>query len=399
MFKKRPLVLVVLMTFVMLLMSPAAKAATTTITVGSTSKLKSALTSGKNVTILNGHYIVSSLNKISSNIVIQGQDNTVIDGNNSMAASLNGVHDVEFKNLKFKNMGSMELLNSYNIKFTNVQFDNLYENGVVMDNFKNVEFNNCTISNVGSTKVDVTWEGMGLALTNGDGVKIHDSEIYNTYGHGAIFLTNNSNMEIYKNKIHDTFYRGIELYDSGNTGSIHHNNIYNTGSINTTDSGVGCNGIYADSSSDQVDILNNNISNVIENGIEGIFKSVEYNTINGTGIDMKNHPTPSGEGIYGLNGIYVGNIVKNSYGPGIKAYSEDPISNLTIIQNSIYDTVASESAININSEAGYSNVNISGNTSYNNNYCVYVRYQSAENLNVTGNTAEGSNVLITYLNN
>lgn len=399
MYKKRPLVLVVLMTFVMLLMSPAAKAATTTTTVGSSSKLKSALTSGKNVTILNGHYIIASLNRISSNIVIQGQDNTVIDGNKSMAISLNGVHDVEFKNLKFKNIGSMELLNSYNIKFTNVQFDNLYENGVVMDNFKNVEFNNCTISNVGTTDVDVTWEGMGLALSNGDGVKIHDSEIYNTYGHGAIFLTNNSNMEIYNNKIHDTFYRGIELYDSGNTGSIHNNNIYNTGSINTTDSGVGCNGIYADSSSDQVDILNNDITNAVENGIEGIFKSVKYNTVNGTGIDMKNHPTPSGEGIYGLKGIYVGNIVKNSYGPGIKAYSEDTISDLIISQNSIYDTVNSESAININSEAGYSNVDISGNASYNNNYCVFVRYKNSQNLNVTGNTAEGSNVLGTYLNN
>lgn len=399
MLRKKALVFVVLMTFCMLLMSPVAKAATSTVTVRSVSKLQSALTSGKNVTIQDGNYIITSLTKISNNIIIQGQTNTVIDGNNKMGISLNGVHDVEFKNIKFKNIGSIELLNSYNIKFTNVQFDNLYHNGIVMDKFKNVEFSNCTISNVGNSSVDVTWQGMGLALSNGSGLKIHDSEIYNTYGHGAIFLTNNSNINIYNNKIHDTFYRGIELFDSGNSGSIHNNNIYNTGSINTTNSGVGCNGIYADDNSNQVDIMNNTISNTIENGIEGTFKSVKYNNITGTGVDMIKHPTPSGEGIYGLRGVYVGNVIKNSYGPGIKVYSEDTVSNLTISQNSIYDTADHESAINVNSEIGYSNVSISGNTSYNNNYCVFVKSGSEVNLNVTDNSAIGTSALSAYLNN
>jgi hypothetical protein len=361
--------------------------------------LQSALTSGKSLILESGSYSISSITEISNNITVEGVENTIINGNNSGSLSISGLHDVEFKNITFTNLSEIYFKNSTNLKFTNCKFNNFIDNGIVLDTFDNVEFSNCIISKIGSTNVNVTWQGMGMYLVNGTNLKVHDSEISNTYGHAAIFLIGTTNFEIKNNKLHDTFYRGIELYQDGNSGTINNNNIYNSGSINTTNSGVGCNGIFADGNSNEVYIENNTISNVIENAIEGTFKSVKYNTINGTGVDMLNHPTPSGEGIYGKTGQYVGNIIKNSFGPGIKMYSENRVSELTITGNSIYNCIDSKFAININSEIGYSNVKILTNASYDNNYCVFVKKREQKNLIVSKNIVSGLNVLALYVNN
>lgn len=372
---------------------------TTQTNVTTNDNLKSALQSGTNLLLDSGTYSISSISKMSNNITVEGKIDTIIQGDSIGSFSISGLHDVEFKNITFTNLNEMYFSNSKNLKFTNCKFYNFIENGLVLDTFDNVEFSNCIISKIGSTDVNVTWQGMGMYLVNGTNLKVHDTEIYNTYGHAAIFLTNNKTFEIKNNKLHDTFYRGIELYQDGNSGTINNNNIYNMGSINTTNSGVGCNGIFADGNSSGVDITSNTISNVIENGIEGTFKSVKYNTVIGTGVDMLNHPTPSGEGIYGSTGQYVGNIIKNSYGAGIKVYSESKVSNLTITQNLIYNCLDRDFAININSEIGYSNVTILSNKSYNNNYCVFVKQRSAVKLNVSKNLALGLNVLGVYVNN
>ena len=332
-------------------------------TITTRDNLQSALVSGNNLLIESGTYLISSITEISSNIKVEGNTNTIIDGSNRGSFSISGLHDVEFKNITFNNLTEMTFKNSTNLKFTNCKFNNFKDNGIVLDTFDNVEFSNCIISKIGSTNVNVTWEGMGLYLVKGTNFKFHDSEISNTYGHAAIFLTS-TNFEIKNNKLHDTFYRAIELYEDGNSGIISNNNIYNAGSINTTDSGVGCNGIFANGDSGNVDIISNTISNVLENAIEGQFKSIQKNIITGTGIDMKNHPTPSGEGIYLTSGKCNDNTIKNSKGPAIKGYSEDTIYGVEINGNKLINCIGSDYAVDMNSEVGYSNIKITNNVVY-----------------------------------
>ena len=369
-----------------------AKATTTTSTIVSgqtpvktTDNLSTALASGKSLLLDAGSFSIATITKIASSVTIEGKANTVINGNNSGSFSVAGLHDVEFKNIIFTNLTEMDFSNSTNLKFTNCQFLNFTTSGVVLNTFNNVEFSNCIISKIGSINVDETWQGMGLYLVNGTNLKVHDSQISNTFGHGAIFLTNTS-FQIYNNKIHDTFYRGIELYLSGNSGSIYNNNIYNCGSINTDHSGIGCNGIYGANAS-KVTVISNIITNVLENAVEGNFLSIEKNTIDGTGIDMVNHPTPSGEGIYlEGSGKVIGNIIKNTHSSGIKSYSPLTISNVDIEQNTISNCDAADCAIDLNSDLGYSNINISNNKSYNNKECVGLRYNSRVNVILVNNT-------------
>ncbi|MHC1681570.1 MAG: right-handed parallel beta-helix repeat-containing protein [Clostridiaceae bacterium] len=339
----------------------------------------------KNLTIKSGNQDISPISTIKSNTTIIGEEQATIDGKYENSITLKGLKNIEFKNIKFVNLANFTLKDSSNIKFENCIFDSFSNNGVVIENFNNVEFYNCTFSNIGNTNIDETWQGIGLYSVNGTNLKVRNNEFYNTYGHGSIFLTNTS-FEIDNNKIHDTFFRGIELYQAGNIGTIRDNNIFNCGSINNTKSGEGCNGIFGIDASNVV-IKNNKITDVLENGIEGNFKSVENNVITGTGIDMINHYTPSGEGIYIFGtGKIVGNIIKNSYGAGIKKYSRDTISDIDIINNYIENCINSDYAIDLNSERGYSNIKILDNTISNNKYCEGLRETSKVNVIVSNNS-------------
>ncbi|MHC1681569.1 MAG: right-handed parallel beta-helix repeat-containing protein [Clostridiaceae bacterium] len=385
MMKRKFFCILLLLTFIFMpIPVSAASANGGYVVVSKQADIQTALTSGKNVLIKSGEYFITSLTGISSNIIIKGENNVIINGLNKMSISITNLQNVQFNNITFKNMGNMTFKNSKNLKFTNCKFVNFENNGVILDVFNNIEIINCKFSNIASTAINPTWQGMGLYVVSGTGFKVSNSEFYKTYGHAAIFLVNTS-FYISNNNIHDTFYRGIELFEASNSGTIYNNNIYNCGSINTTNSGVGCNGIYGDSASNVI-VKYNKISNVIENAIEGNFKTIEKNTINGTGIDMKNHPTPSGEGIYipGAANV-VGNTIKNSYGPGIKQYSTSTISNVNIISNYIENCLNSDYAIDLNSETGYSNIKIINNVASKETYCIGLREKPKVNVVISNN--------------
>lgn len=305
----------------------------------------------------------SVVKNIKDNMIITGSDSeiTIVDLEGS-SLKLDGLQNVEFRNIHFINAKYIKISNSKDITIVNSSFNDFVKSGLYLYDSSNVRVSDSEFSNIGSEDIEVSWQGAAIYASNIDVLTVSNNEISHTFGHGSVFVNNSKNLLIENNHIHDTFFRGIQLYDGTLTGTIKDNTISDIGSINTSHSGVGVNGIFA--AADDlygVDVLNNTITNVLENGIEGRFGRVENNIIDGTGIDVENHPTPSTEGIYANGLMYKNNIVKNTHGDGIKVYSPSLIDNLTIIDNLIIHDISGASGISLIGMNGYENVLIEDN--------------------------------------
>lgn len=319
-----------------------------------------------------------------NNIKVKGSGNAVITGNATDRFVISKVTGVEFSNLKFSNFHSFEVLDGNNLQFANCSFTNFSTNGIVMEDCSSITISNCSISNMGNVSVNETSQGFGVYSYNGSNIQITGSEISYTYGHGAIFLSKTS-FTVSNNTIHDTAYRGVETLDTGVSGIISGNNIYNCGTINHTRSGVACNGIFATDYAYNVDVVGNTISNVYENAIEGVFRSVTDNTIDGTGTDPSGHPTPSTEGIYIYEGgTYLRNTIRNTAGPAFKSYTPQTMTGVTIKDNTIYKSGSNDYAIDLISDTGYANITITGNR-YSTSECAHIRNKPASNVIVKDN--------------
>jgi hypothetical protein len=364
--------------------------------VRTTNDLKTSWTLGKNLILMNGTYTLdATVTGIANSITIVGQNGAVIDGDKK-AINVPNLQNVEFENITFQNFSEMQFPTAKNITFRKCKFLNFSTRGLVISNFDNVKFIECTINSIGSSAVDETWQGAGIYADKGNKLTVDSCDISRIFGQGGIYLLGVTNIYIRRNKIYDTAFRAIHFYTGVSTGLIDDNDIWNCGSINEKASGVGCNGIYSSGSTYDVTISNNRISNVLENGIEGLFGIIDNNTITGTGIDTVNFPTPSVEGIY-PHAAYSktisvrNNKIKNSKGAGIKFFSESVIKNILIADNIIEDDVLnSNSGIDLNSTSGYDSVTISGNTIKNKASVIYIQNKPCVSVNITGNKSINS---------
>lgn len=320
-----------------------------------------------NVEVKNYKTFMRAINNLSDNTSISGkakEKGLVVIDLKEESLDLTELNNIEFKNIVFKNLWAIEIKKSTNIRFENVTIKNSVSNGISIEDSSNIEIVDSTFKNIGSEDINPTWQGNGVYANSVDNLVMKNNEISKTYGHGGIFILDSTNFVIDSNNIHDTAYRAVIMYDGTFTGVVKNNDIYDIGSINPTDSGVGANGIYGHGDDLYgVSILDNRITNVLENGIEGGFGLVEGNYINGTGIDLENFPTPSTEGIYANGLVYRNNIVKNTKKAGIKLYSETTIENLEISNNQITQEFEKiKAGIALIAEQGYSNVLIKNNT-------------------------------------
>jgi len=328
----------------------------------------------------------TAINNLSNDTLVIGKENvngsTVVDLKGD-SVKLNGLENVQFENITFKNAKYFKVSDSKNVNFVNVKFEDFIQNGIYISTSSDISIIDSSFDNIGSTEIDPTWQGNGVYARDTVRLQMTNNEISRTYGHGGIFLLNSKDFIINSNKIHDTFYRGIIMYDGVFTGQIENNDIYDIGSINTTDSGVGANGIFGTGDNLYgVSVINNRIKNVLENGIEGKFGLVEGNLVDGTGIDLENHSTPSGEGIYANGLVYRNNIVKNTKKAGIKVYSSTTIKNTIIEDNQISQDSFDDKhyGIALIAETGYSNVLVKNNivTNYRDDVMVYNNDGSVE---------------------
>lgn len=168
--------------------------------------------------------------------------------------------------------------------------------------------------------------------------------------------------------------RGIGFWSAVTTtkGIVRHNIIKTNATYKPSGvgQGVGCNGIYSNVDLLEVDVVNNTVIDVYENGIEGNFRSIKDNYVENTGIDLINYPTPSIEGIYTAKCKNIsGNRILNTAGNGIYCFtSGDTLEDISIynndIRNDVYDD--SHSAIVVRGVEGdlttISNIRVFGNT-------------------------------------
>jgi polygalacturonase len=149
--------------------------------------LISSLTINKNLLLLNGAYTLSTdITSMSNSIVIEGQNNTIIDGNKK-GMGISSLQNVTFKNIIFQNFYEIDLPSCANITFENCKFLNFIASGLDIANFKNVKFKGCVIDTIGSSSVNPTWQGSGIYANIGDGLTVIDCEIAHTFGQGGIF--------------------------------------------------------------------------------------------------------------------------------------------------------------------------------------------------------------------
>lgn len=223
------------------------------------------------------------------------------------------------------------------------------------------------------------------------------------YGGSAVFLSGTfSRFSIDSNIINNISGQGVELFqiDENSSGEISGNTISNCGILRTIKSGVGCNGIYASTPVASVpmkyiSVVNNNISNVYENGIEGNFNLIQGNIITNTGSDLVNHPTPSPEGIFGGMNI-IKNTITNPGGHGINIFSNNGalIADRVITDNIIIQNKRKPgfSGISINTRVATQltqNITIKNNKITNFETSIYLPYgKRVRGVAVQNNTAE-----------
>jgi hypothetical protein len=198
-------------------------------------------------------------------------------------------------------------------------------NTIIIENsgFENSGIGNEYLSwgNHGSAGMDINIDSLYCG-----NLIIRNCTMTGSRGHGSIFIVSNDtnglppkirNLLIEHNTIHDVVFRGISTWTATNAeGYIRNNEIYNCGTINEYSSGVACNGIFSPETKNIV-AEGNEIYNVYENGIEGVFKAVRHNVIRNTGIKTDTHPTPSTEGIYAAAHEITGNKIYNVESHGI----------------------------------------------------------------------------------
>jgi hypothetical protein len=240
-------------------------------------------------------------------------------------------------------------------------YNNGVDNGSGADNLKILKPD---FDDIGGTGINPTFQGMGVYSQGGDDLLVEGGEIQRTYGEAAVFINGGANPSVCRVYIHDTFYRGIELFGSPTNALLGWNIIRRTGAINTTTSGVGCNGIYSIVASQRdAWIVGNDIEDVAENGIEGN-GTIEHNKVNRTGY--RNLTTPSKEGIFlNTRAACRFNTVSNAQGDGIKAFSSVSGQENDIAWNTINNPVGAGVTVQVDG-AGvvFGKLNVVGTTVY-----------------------------------
>lgn len=297
----------------------------------------------------NGTYLLSSNIEITKSCEIIGNNTTII-GYGFQSINNTGLTIIA-GNINFKNI----VYNAFTVNSSNLIIDTC--------NFKNIGI---------SDNLEVTYQGAGIYISENFRLTVKNSIFNLCKGHGAIFTNNDGFVDIEYNHFNDNLHRAICLYGDSTSnvvnGEISNNYIVDCGKSNNTGSAVGCNGVYSVTGS-QVILRKNTIINSRENGIEGVFKIIDGNIVDGTNVEITTKTTPSVEGIFlspTHDVIVINNHLKNVKKKGISLYSSEKASNNNIlIENNIIDEIeeyANEAySICFLDEVGISNKTISKN--------------------------------------
>ena len=369
-----------------------------------TNAILSAIKTGVNIHFPEGNYLITKDIKISSNLIMDGKNAALISSGSAKLLIGSNVTEFNISDMVFDGVAIVRTngadINDINASLKNVSMKNTDIYGIHLVNVGTLIAENCRFSNIGTSNIDITYQGMGMRIDGGKNVTIKDSVFEQCHGSGGLVLKFTKNFNVYRNSFLKNDYRGIILSNDNYRGTgpdytlltkglIEDNLIEDCGVYASHRTGVGCNGIYGRGNFNEVSVLDNEIKNVCENGIEGTFGLVEGNLVDGTGVDQVNHPTPSGSGVNMYGKVYRNNIVRNTHLPAFYVYDnskldktgiKDLIVEGNIVENSdisgskgyaIYPNASKYSDVKIfsnttdkplyiNSKAVFSNVSING---------------------------------------
>lgn len=279
-----------------------------------------------------GNYLMNGNIYIDKDITIDG-NNAIITGDGKIFAKSNfTIQNTTFEKvtLQLESVGKT-------IKIVGNWFVNSADNAIESwSNHKTliIEDNELEGSAI-STEANKNLNNSGSFFYHGSGeiefLRIKNNKGGRIGGGTAIFLTGSyPDFEISDNTLETMAQRGIGFWETEYAkGIVTRNKIIGCGLLNTkptgtnngVGAGVGCNAIYTNGNTQDVDVWENYIENVYENGIEGVFRSVKRNTIINTGIDLINYPTPSYEGVFiRSNSVVEDNTIINPKGNGIYCF-------------------------------------------------------------------------------
>lgn len=289
-------------------------------TTDDTEALQSAIDEGKPISCPSGQTYL-----ISDNITLKSNE---IDLNGSVIKSVTGDNlvtgsDTEFVNITNGELDGVGVLDTTD-NTVDYYVDNLYMHdtdkyGLQIGTCGKVVVTNSKFYEIGKgLSVNINVEACGIRVNGADYVEVTGNYFEKCHGTGATVVRGVSKYDISNNTFYKNDYRGIATSSQAGevcSGIISENNIQECGTYASHNTGVGCNGIYSNDYGDITDtvVTNNYIKNVCENGIEGAYGVVSYNTVINTGVDQANHPTPSASGINMYGKKYIGNTVINPY--------------------------------------------------------------------------------------
>ena len=288
------------------------------------------------------------LRGFSNNKNLNLQSNNNIISSNNEPIIFSGSY-ISFENIIFENTECINIASSIKVVFKNCVFRNNYKWGILISNTDNLIIDSCYFENNGlKTPLNETNEGMAINCTSVKNVEIINSKFISNRGQSAIRLKDVDNIKINDNYFNNNYFRAIEFVTSkgmpsatvywDTKGSIYNNTILNCGAtnprLNELQSDERTNGIFGDSLYYSVDVYNNVIINCLENAIEGRFRIIENNLIDGTG--KGNYPTTATQGISASAKIIRNNVIKNTRLSGMSSGGSCEWCEDAIIDNNVF---------------------------------------------------------------
>ena len=339
--------------------------------------------------------LISDININSNNVNILGNTSKIVGNYNFIVNN----RDVFIENVIFDGLECINFTGSKNVILRNCKIINNTKFGIICSECENVYISNCSFIDNGK---NVSFEissatGFSILANKVKTLKVNNCYFEGTRGQATIRLKEVAYSEIRFNKFNDNFFRAIEYsaldggVDYDYKGDASHNYIIDCGKRNNnTKWDEGTNGIFGNACLYGVDLIGNTIINSRENGIEGRFRYVRDNYIDGTGVGSR--PTTATNGISASCKYIINNVFKNCVGHAITTGDDGKYVNNCSIVGNHFENCGGGILLHFNKAPAFGGLTVANNLNKD-GYCIKVIN------NYTPNSYKDTLGKVTFYNN